>query len=141
MSPSKRKPPVRLTPVRRRRLVEAAREARRHSYSPYTKYRVGAALLDQRGRVFAGANVESASAPAGVCAEQSALGAAVSAGARKILALVVLGGTDGPIPPCGRCRQLLVEFGNDIPVIMVSPRGVERETTLGALLPLPFRRK
>lgn len=90
-------------------LMGAARAARGRAYAPYSRFPVGAAVETDAG-VFAGANVENASYPVGLCAERAALGAAVSAGARRLLAVAVAGSSRLPTPPCGFCRQFLAEF-------------------------------
>lgn len=122
-------------------LMEAARRAREAAYAPYSGYRVGAALEDENGRVFAGANVENAAYPVGMCAEQAALGAAATAGSRSFrrLALVVSG--DVPASPCGRCRQALAEFGVDLEILSEGGDGGRRRWTLGDLLPDSFGRR
>jgi cytidine deaminase len=119
-------------------LVREAEAVRERAYAPYSGYRVGAALLGSDGRVHLGVNVENASYPAGLCAERSALAAAVSAGQRRFVALAVAVG--GPLPgaPCGICRQALAEFGSDLRVVMVAVGGPRRTATLAELLPLPF---
>ena len=120
-------------------LLQAARAARAQAYAPYSKFQVGAAVLDEQGRVHAGCNVENAAYPQGVCAEAAALCAMVLAGGRRAHALLVMG--DGPVPvtPCGGCRQKLREFGDDdVPVLVADDSGLRLRTTLGALLPLSF---
>lgn len=119
-------------------LVAAAREAMGSAYAPYSGFRVGAVLEADDGRRFAGVNVENAAYPVGQCAEQSALGAAVSAGARSFrrLALVVSGG--GPASPCGKCRQALAEFGGDLRIVSEGSGGERKRWTLDALLPDGF---
>ena len=117
-------------------LEAAAREARERAYAPYSSFRVGAAVLAS-GRVFAGCNVENASYPVGICAERAALAAAVAAGCRDLVAVVVMG--PKPVAPCGMCRQALAEFNPRAEVRIVGADGGEPvETTLAALLPQPF---
>ena len=111
-----------------RRLL--ARRARRLSYAPYSRFRVGAALLAYDGRVFGGSNVENASSASALCAEQSALARAVSEGARRFRALLVLTAAARPTPPCGRCRQVLAEFAPDLPILLVTTGGRSERTDL-----------
>ncbi len=91
------------------RLREAARAARGNAHAPYSGFRVGAAVLDEQGRIFAGCNVENASYPMGTCAEPVALGAMIAAGGRKCRAILVMGG-EGGLTPCGGCRQKIAEL-------------------------------
>jgi cytidine deaminase len=118
-------------------LVAAAEAVQKQAHVPYSKFRVGAALLAEDGQIYAGCNVENASFGATVCAERSAVSAMVAAGARRIQAIAVV--TDGPEPvmPCGICRQVLLEFADDTVVLAVTPSG-EKQTTLVELLPEPF---
>ncbi|HEX9307546.1 MAG TPA: cytidine deaminase [Anaeromyxobacter sp.] len=119
-------------------LVRAAVAARRHAHAPYSRFKVGAAVL-AGAAVHAGANVENASYGLTLCAERVAVGAAIVAGARGIDAVAVASGTEEPIPPCGACLQTLAEFaGPELPVVLVGARGRKVETTLGALLPQAF---
>jgi cytidine deaminase len=120
-------------------LFEAAAAAREGAYAPYSKYRVGAALADESGHVFAGCNVENAAYPVGTCAEAGAIAAMAAGGGRRITAILVL--ADGPelVTPCGACRQRIREFGTgDTPVHLADPRGVQRILSLAELLPLAF---
>ncbi|MEZ6095367.1 MAG: cytidine deaminase [Pirellulaceae bacterium] len=93
------------------KLAERAIDVRERSYSPYSKFAVGAALLDQTGKVFVGCNVENASYGLAICAERSAMVSAISSGCANPVAIVIA--ADPLAPPCGACRQFLVEFGND----------------------------
>ena len=118
-------------------LRRAAAAAREQAYCPYSGFSVGAALLASSGRVYTGANLESASFGATICAERAALCAAVTAGERSFQALAVVAG-NVPTPPCGICRQLLGEFG-DMAVLYANADGSKVEqTTLSALLPASF---
>ena len=124
-----------------RDLIEKACAVRSSSYSPYSKFRVGAALLSSDGRVFLGTNVENASFGLSNCAERSAIFTAVTAGARKFEAIAVCADGKRPTAPCGACRQVLVEFGLDMVVLMAGEDGLEgdiRQTTVGQLVPDAF---
>ena len=120
------------------RLVDAAREARERAIAPYSKFKVGAALLARDGRVFTGCNVENASYGLTVCAERVALLKALSEGVRDFTRLVVVADTKSPTPPCGPCRQLVWEYAGDIPVVMANLDAVTGEHQMRDLLPLPF---
>ena len=120
-------------------LVAAALAVREHAYAPYSGFRVGAALLDEDGRVHAGCNVENAAYPQSQCAEAGAVGALVAAGSRRITAVAVAGEGAAPVTPCGGCRQRLREFANAAtPVLIADPSGLRLRTTLGELLPHAF---
>lgn len=122
-------------------LVAAARKAAESAYCPYSKFPVGAALLAEDGRVFAGCNVENASYGLTLCAERSAFAAALAAGSRRFQAMAVVSDGETPAAPCGACRQVMREFcGPDFRVILAArvPPGPVRTVTLAELLPLPF---
>ena len=110
-------------------LIRVASEARRHAYAPYSLFSVGAAVLAASGAVFTGANVENASYGLTICAERAAVFAAASAGERRIRAVAIVAEARDPVPPCGACRQVLVEFGPE--VLVVSRMGI-RASNLGA---------
>jgi cytidine deaminase len=127
---------------RKKALLAAARQARRRAYAPYSRFRVGAAVLGGNGRVYAGCNVENASFGLTCCAERNAVFAMVAAGERRVREMLVIGESGEPLPPCGACRQVLAEFAApDVPVHMCSARGDCRTTTVGELLPFIFRLK
>jgi len=120
-------------------LLQAARVARRQAHAPYSNFAVGAALLDEHGRIHAGCNVENAAYPQGQCAEATAIGALVMAGGRRIVAAVVVGVADAPVTPCGGCRQRLREFaGDDCTIWAADEHSVRGRYTLGQLLPHSF---
>lgn len=123
-------------------LVEAARAAASGSYSPYSKFRVGAVVIGADGGVFTGANVENAAYPAGSCAEATAINAAVSHGVREIdtvaVACIDAEDTDRAYP-CGRCRQIMSEFGVKRVIVTGGETSEVREHTLDELLPYRFR--
>jgi cytidine deaminase len=118
--------------------MAAAWRAHEHAYVPYSGFAVGAALRAADGTVHAGANVENASYGLGRCAEQSAVQAMASAGARRIDELVVVTEASPPASPCGACRQVLFEFGPDATVWLANRAGEARRTTVRALLPDAF---
>ena len=120
-------------------LFKAARAARRQAYAPYSEFLVGAAVLDEHGRVHGGCNVENAAYPQGWCAEASALAAMVLAGGRRVRAAAVAAASPLLTTPCGGCRQKLAEFAEPAcPVFVLGPRGVRRQFSLGELLPHGF---
>ncbi len=118
-------------------LVSAARAAQQQAYAPYSRFRVGAALEGEDGRVFVGCNVENASFGLTICAERAAVCAAVSAGVRGFRRAVVVSDADPPAAPCGACRQVLSEFGPDLAVTAVGP-SQSVSWTMGQLLPAAF---
>src|SRR5690606_37619950 len=111
-------------------LLEEARAVHERAYVPYSRFKVGAALLTKSGRVFAGCNFENASLGATICAERAAAGAAISAGQREWVALAVVADYPEPVPPCGICRQVLAEFAPDMPVVMANLAGERRTMTV-----------
>jgi cytidine deaminase len=118
--------------------VAAALEAMRNAYAPYSHFRVGAALRSPADAVAVGCNVENSAFPAGICAERSALAAAVAAGHRVFDLLVVATEAAEPTPPCGLCRQALVEFSPGLDVISVTTGGKRARWSLRELLAQPF---
>ena len=124
------------------RLLEAAKNVRRNAYAPYSHYQVGAALLDEVGRVHTGCNVENAAFPEGTCAEANAIAAMAAAGGRRIAAIAVAGGRDGlaTCTPCGGCRQKIAEFADPATRILLLDAAGEISThRIGDLLPNSFR--
>lgn len=122
-------------------LIEIAAKAREKAYVPYSRFKVGAALLSTDGRVFTGANVENASYGLTICAERTAVVKAVSEGAVQFQALAVVTDLAEPASPCGACRQVLSEFAPDLKIIMANTQGRAMEATLAELLPLAFTPK
>lgn len=126
------------TPTVVRRLEKAARQAAKASYSPYSKFRVGAAILTGSGKVYTGTNVENASYGLCNCAERTAIFTAVAAGERTVRAVAVYTPTREATSPCGACRQVINEFGPEALVISVCDGKDRIETTLDRLLPDAF---
>jgi len=120
-------------------LFAAAEAVRKRAHAPYSNFHVGAALLADDGKIYAGCNVENAAYPLGNCAEASAIAAMIAGGARRILKIYTTGPGRKPVTPCGGCRQRIREFAAlDTPVISQGVEGVPLRTTLGALLPHSF---
>ena len=122
-------------------LIKKAREARELSYSPYSEFAVGAAILTKDGQVFLGANIENSAYPLCMCAERNALYNAYMHGYKKddFVALALIADTDTPCSPCGACRQVISElFPKDAPIYMANLKGDEKETNIQELLPYAF---
>ncbi|MFM0741764.1 cytidine deaminase [Paraburkholderia xenovorans] len=128
-----------LTDALRAKLIEAAREAQKRAYAPYSLFAVGAAVLDENLRIHSGCNVENAAYPEGMCAEAGALSAMVLAGGKRVVAVAIVGKGPISITPCGGCRQKLREFATANLQILVGDDESLRETfTLEQLLPRSF---
>ena len=126
--------------IDKKALVRAAMEARRYSYSPFSGFAVGAALLCEDGTVYTGCNIENSSYSPTLCAERCAVAKAVSEGKQRFVAIAVAGPENGHTTPCGVCRQVLYEFCDESLVVLCA--GTEddfMESTLGELLPKGFR--
>jgi cytidine deaminase len=108
------------------------------AYAPYSDFKVGAVLQTADGNIYEGCNVENAAYPAGICAERSAIAAAVVHGSRQFSALVIATTAEVPTPPCGMCRQVLEEFAPELPVLSVTSTGLEARWTMSELLPAAF---
>ena len=127
--------------MRDEELMQQAIEARQLSYSPYSNFKVGAALLCKDGKVFVGANVENSSYPLCMCAERNALYNAMMNGYKKsdFLALAIAADTDTPCSPCGACRQVISElFPRDGEILLTNLKGDSYKTNIDELLPLAF---
>jgi len=123
-------------------LIDAALAVRKNAYAHYSNYRVGAALLDERGKLFAGCNVENAAYPEGTCAEANAIAAMIADGGKTIQTIVIAGGHDNieDCTPCGGCRQKINEFATpETRVVLLRPGGHTRSFSIDDLLPRSFR--
>jgi cytidine deaminase len=120
------------------RLVVAARGVREFAMAPYSRFKVGAALLGSSGRIYTGCNVENASYGLTVCAERVALLKALSEGERSFTLIAVVAEPEAPTPPCGSCRQLLWEYCGDLPIVLANLHEVTGHHHIKALLPQPF---
>ncbi|PEP97881.1 cytidine deaminase [Bacillus wiedmannii] len=119
--------------------IEEANKMLAKAYIPYSKFPVGAALVTKEGKIYTGCNIENASYGLCNCAERTAIFKAVSEGERDFSYLVITGETDGPISPCGACRQVIAEFCEPkMPVLLTNVKGDEKEVTVEQLLPGAF---
>jgi cytidine deaminase len=119
-------------------LLAAARDASPRAYAPYSRFRVGAAVLADDGRIFTGSNVENASYGLTSCAERNAIFAAVHAGVTRVVAVAVHTPTAAPVSPCGACRQVIFEFGSDARIVSGCDGDAVHRWTIGELLPGAF---
>ncbi len=119
-------------------LAHSARSVQQHAYAPASRFRVGAAVLADDGRIFSGCNVENASYGLTICAERAAVFTAVANGVRAIRAVAVVTDLVDPARPCGACRQVLAEFGPSMQVVLLGSAGAQLVTSLERLLPDPF---
>lgn len=120
-------------------LFDAAKAVQARAYAPYSRFRVGAALRDEAGRIHAGCNVENAAYPVGSCAEAGAIAAMIAAGGTRITAMLVIGDGSEPCTPCGGCRQRIREFaGPGTPVFVADSVKLRASFTLDQLLPASF---
>ncbi|GAB6180074.1 cytidine deaminase [Desulfotomaculum defluvii] len=117
------------------KLIEMAREARESAYVPYSKFKVGAALVTKEGKIFTGCNIENASYGLTCCAERTTIFKAVSEGHKEFEALAVIADVPTVCSPCGACRQVMAEFNGDMKVHMANLKGQYITTTVGELLP------
>ncbi|MBE7094918.1 cytidine deaminase [Bacillus cereus] len=123
----------------KKKYIEEANKMLSKAYIPYSKFPVGAALVTKEGKIYTGCNIENASYGLCNCAERTAIFKAVSEGERDFSYLVITGETDGPISPCGACRQVIAEFCElKMPVLLTNVKGDEKEVTVEQLLPGAF---
>lgn len=121
-----------------RALRERALAAMERAYAPYSSFRVGAALLGSDGSITEACNVENAAFPAGTCAERAALATAIARGVRSFRVLAIASSADEPTPPCGMCRQALIEFSPELEIVSVTRTGKEARWRLADILPHAF---
>lgn len=120
-------------------MLETAKKTMQHSYSLYSQYKVGACLKSEGEQLFSGTNVENASSPLGLCAEASAIAAMISAGAREIQEIVIIGSGKDLCTPCGACRQRIYEFSSSKTLIhLADDTGIQKTLTIADLLPYAF---
>jgi cytidine deaminase len=119
-------------------LIQAALRAREFAHAPFSKFKVGAAIEDENGRVFTGCNVENATYGLTICAERVAVFKAVSEGAAKLKRVVVVADTEILTPPCGACRQILWEFCGDAQLTLANVAGKQEAMSIGEIFPRPF---
>jgi len=120
-------------------LLEAATKVRENAYAPYSRFKVGAAIRAASGTIYTGVNVENVAYPEGTCAEAGAIAAMVAAGETELVEVLVIADSPTPVPPCGGCRQKLVEFGKgEVRLTMCTTDGASRTMTLAEVLPGRF---
>ena len=119
-------------------LINKAKNAREHSYSPYSRFKVGAALKTKNGMVFTGCNIENSSYGLSICAEREAIFKAISAGERDLDTIAIVTDSNKLITPCGACRQVMWEFSKDMTVIVANLKGEKKEFKIKELLAHPF---
>lgn len=122
-------------------LVKAAIAAKEFSYSPYSHFRVGAAILSEDGRVFSGCNIENVSYGATNCAERTAIFKGISEGVKSIKAIAITSDEEDFTYPCGICRQVICEFGRGIDIILVNNKGETKRSSIEELLPNSFSKE
>lgn len=128
--------------MKREALINIAKEARENAYVPYSEFKVGAALLTKDGKIFKGANIENASYGLTMCAERTAIFKAISEGVYNFQSIAVIADTEGPVSPCGACRQVMVEFfESDAIVYLANLKGDITEFTVNNLLPGAFKQE
>ena len=121
------------------KLIAEAKMAREKAYAPYSNFKVGAAVLTSNGKIFSGCNIENSSYGLSICAERAAIFNAVSSGYKKFTKIAVVTDSEPPASPCGACRQVIFEFGDDIEVIMANLKGDIKIMKIDELLKDGFR--
>jgi cytidine deaminase len=127
--------------VNYKQLVSAAQKAKQHSFSPYSHFRVGAAVLTKTGKIYSGCNIESSSFSLTVCAERTALFKAISEARHKFKAIAIATDLESFVSPCGACRQVISDLAGNIEVILVTKKGKMKIVRMSDLLPIPFSGK
>lgn len=126
--------------MREKELIEKAKKARLKAYAPYSKFKVGAALLTKSGKVYTGANVENSTFGLTVCAERIAAFKAVSSGDKNFVKIAIVADKNPPVTPCGACRQVLSEFVQDLKIVCANLQGKVERYNLKELLPEAFEK-
>ncbi len=121
-------------------LIEKAKKARLKAYAPYSDFKVGAALLTKRGKVYTGANVENSTFGLTVCAERIAVFKAVNRGDKNLVKIAIVADKNPPVTPCGACRQVLAEFAKDLKIVCANLKGKVERYSLKELLPEAFEK-
>lgn len=122
-------------------LIEKAKKARLKAYAPYSNFKVGAALLTKRGKVYTGANVENSTFGLTVCAERIAVFKAVNRGDKNLVKIAIVADKNPPVTPCGACRQVLAEFVEDLKIVCANLQGKAERYSLKELLPEAFEKR
>ena len=120
------------------KLVESAKKVREKAYAPYSKFKVGAAVLAASGKIYIGCNVENASFGLTICAERNAVANAIAQGEKKIKAVAIVADTAELTPPCGACRQVIYEFGEEAEILLANLKGKRKIFKITELLREPF---
>ena len=123
------------------KLINAARAVRENAYAPYSGFKVGAAILAEGGNIYAGCNVENASYGLTICAERNAMGALIAGGEKRPVSIAIVAKDGVTCPPCGACRQVLMEFNPDLEIILESGDNGYEFFKLSEILPLSFSTK
>ncbi|GAA6183746.1 cytidine deaminase [Aliiglaciecola sp. NS0011-25] len=122
-----------------KKLIQAAKQAQQNSYSPYSNFKVGSAILADNGKVYAGCNIENAAYPLGQCAEAGAIAAMILDGGKKIVKILVASPNEKICPPCGGCRQKIKEFADqDTEILMYDTSDNVKTVDISTLLPFAF---